>query len=109
MSAKRLGVLSGSLLGFVLMFGAVQARAAGPTTVTQTTVANAEPAASVVGDDQGTCVLLRSGGVECWGNNTYGALGDGTVTTLWYTSVPLAAKGLVGVTHVVSALSAKIL
>ncbi len=72
------------------------------TPETRTAATRVEPAASLVGDDEGTCALLRSGGVECWGNNTYGALGDGTVLSLWYTSAPVAAKRLTGATRLVS-------
>ena len=71
-------------------------------TEAHTTATKLEPAAGLVGDDQGTSALLRSGRVECWGTNTYGALGDGTVVSLLYSELPVAAKGLNGVARLVS-------
>ncbi len=82
--------------------GSSQQTTAQTTTTIQTTATKLEPAAALVGDDQGTCALLRSGAVECWGANTYGALGNGTVASLWYSDVAPAAKGLSGVTRLVS-------
>ena len=79
-----------------------QATTAQMTTTNQPTATKLEAAASLVGDDEGTCALLRSGAVECWGNNAAGALGDGTVTSIWYSEVPVAAKGLTGARGLVS-------
>ena len=72
------------------------------TTTTQPTTTKLEPAAGLVGDDAGTCALLRRGAVECWGNNTAGTLGDGTLTSIWYSAVPVAVKGLTGARSLVS-------
>jgi alpha-tubulin suppressor-like RCC1 family protein len=36
---------------------------------------------SLGGGNYRTCALTTSGGVKCWGDNTYGALGDGGTTT----------------------------
>ena len=38
-----------------------------------------------------TCALLNSGGVECWGNNAHGEIGDGTHTDALK---PVAVSGL---------------
>ena len=40
----------------------------------------AESVATFDGGDQHTCVLTTAGGVQCWGDNSYGQLGDGTTT-----------------------------
>ena len=102
----RFKVLSAVVAALALMSAAVGVSSATsrPSKVTtaktevttQARTTNLEPAASLVGDDAGTCVLLRSGRVECWGDNTYGALGNGTVTSVWYTDIPVAAKDLTG-------------
>ena len=61
----------------------------------------------------GTCALLSGGTVECWGDNTYGELGDGTSTgpqtclsgTSPCSTKPVAVAGLSGV--MVTAITAK--
>ena len=75
--------------------------AAGSTTTAAATlyVASA-PSATISSGTASTCVVLNpgtSGGVECWGSNADGQLGNGT-TTNSSTSVPVS--GLSGATQV---------
>ncbi len=53
---------------------------------------------SLVGDFQGYCALITSGGVDCWGDGENGELGDGTFYAKYpYTSLsPVAVDGVGG-------------
>ncbi len=102
MRFKVLAAVCAALALFSSAVGVASATSGSNATEAHTTATKLEPAAGLVGDDQGTCALLRSGRVECWGTNTYGALGDGTVVSLLYSELPVAAKGLNGVARLVS-------
>jgi alpha-tubulin suppressor-like RCC1 family protein len=47
---------------------------------------------SLSSGDLSTCALLGSGGVDCWGGNNYGALGNGGDEA--YSNVPVAVRGI---------------
>ena len=57
-------------------------------------------AVSVTSGGLHTCALISNGSVKCWGTNTYGQIGDGTVLTRSYPVTPT------GLTSGVSAVTA---
>ena len=50
-------------------------------------------ALAIAAGNSHTCALTTSGGVECWGRNDYGQIGDGTSNDLLMT-VPIGVAGL---------------
>ena len=59
------------------------------------TACNLPTTPQLVAGDSSTCRLRTDGTVECWGDNAYGQLGDGTTTN---SSLPIQVAGLTGVT-----------
>jgi alpha-tubulin suppressor-like RCC1 family protein len=58
---------------------------------------------SVTNDEDGYCAALTSGGVDCWGNGTFGILGDGQFSD---SATPVQVDGIAGsgLLHQVSGL-----
>ena len=78
--------LSGLAPGTTYVVSAYAVDAGGFTSAPATTEvgghggASGPTVASLISDGEGYCALLSSGGVECWGDNEWGELGDGTST-----------------------------
>ena len=60
-------------------------------------VANPTRAVAISAGGSNTCALVVGAEVECWGDNTYGQLGDGSTTS---ESAPVPVLNLTGVTAV---------
>jgi alpha-tubulin suppressor-like RCC1 family protein len=56
------------------------------------TVTGLSTAVAVSTEDYYTCALLSDGTAKCWGDNTFGELGDGTTTS---SSTPVPVSGLI--------------
>lgn len=61
------------------------------------TVSGITNAVAVVGGGDHTCALLANGTVQCWGENRFGQLGNGTLTK---SAVPVTVIGLTNATAV---------
>jgi alpha-tubulin suppressor-like RCC1 family protein len=93
--------------GWILIPSAVAASllgSGGPAGASNSPSVAAAPLANVVsvaGNNAGTsfCAVRSTGHVDCWGENRYGELGDGTTTN---SDVPVAAVGIGKATAVTS-------
>jgi hypothetical protein len=62
-----------------------------PCSTTPVQVSGITNATAIAGGSLHSCALLTTGGVDCWGSNGIGALGNGTTTD---SSIPVAVSGI---------------
>src|SRR5262249_14623014 len=62
-----------------------------PSVATPVSVVGISSAKAVAAGTYHSCALLANGSVQCWGDNTFGQLGDGTGLTH---PVPVLVKGI---------------
>jgi alpha-tubulin suppressor-like RCC1 family protein len=71
--------------------------AATPCSTTPVAVSGLSGVTGIAVGNRSACALLSDGTVKCWGDNTYGELGNGTTTS---SSTPVPVTGLSGVTAI---------
>ena len=82
--------------GATLLAMSTPAPAAPSLSPNQTTAV--QSVSSLAYEIHGTSAVLKNGTVDCWGDNAFGQLGNGNDTS---SDVPVAVKGIYGITHVV--------
>ena len=70
----------------------------GVCSLTPVAVSGITTATAIAAGDSHTCALLASGGIDCWGSNGYGELGDGS--TINESATPVAVSGITTATAI---------
>ncbi len=93
----RFSSITNLLIAFVLIlslplnFGSTRDGKQGATINLPLVTANFSPPIQIAAGGFYTCLLTRAGGVKCWGANSFGNLGDGTLIE---SSIPVNVAGL---------------